>query len=136
MSLFVSQVIHRTSVPNALAVDWIGKNLYWCDAERKTVEVAKANGLYPTILLSSGLQNPSSLTLDPLTGYVFWIDCCEHAHIGRMGMDGSHPRVIVDTDTHAPSALTIDYVNSRIYWADGSRILFSDMNGSKTRRGS
>lgn len=62
------QVIHRTSVPNALAVDWIGKNLYWCDAERKTLEVAKANGLYPTILISSGLQNPSSLTLDPLTG--------------------------------------------------------------------
>ncbi|XP_058238194.1 low-density lipoprotein receptor-related protein 1B-like isoform X2 [Hemibagrus wyckioides] len=128
------KVIHRTSVPNALAVDWIGKNLYWCDAERKTLEVAKANGLYPTILISSGLQNPSSLTLDPLTGYVFWMDCCEHPHIGRMGMDGSNPRAIINTDTHAPSALTIDYVNSRIYWADGNHILFSDMDGSKIHR--
>ncbi|XP_047676249.1 low-density lipoprotein receptor-related protein 1B-like isoform X1 [Tachysurus fulvidraco] len=128
------KVIYRTSVPNALAVDWIGKNLYWCDAERKTLEVAKANGLYPTVLINSGLQNPSSLTLDPLTGYVFWIDCCEHPHIGRMGMDGSDPRAILSTDTHTPSALTIDYVNSRIYWADGNHILFSDMDGSKTHR--
>lgn len=67
--------------------------------------------------------------------YVFWIDCCEHPHIGRMGMDGRNPRVIIDTDTHAPSALTIDYVNSRIYWADGNRILFSDMDGPRAHAG-
>lgn len=63
-----SQVVHRTSVPSALAVDWIGKNLYWCDGERKTLEVAKANGLYPTVLLRSGLRNPTALALDTLTG--------------------------------------------------------------------
>ncbi|XP_062845365.1 low-density lipoprotein receptor-related protein 1B-like [Trichomycterus rosablanca] len=123
------KVIHRTSVPNALAVDWIGKNLYWCDAERRTLEVAKSNGLYPTILMKSGLQNPSSLALDPLTGYVFWIDCCESPHIGRIGMDGIKPRVIIDTDIHTPSALTVDYINSRIYWIDHNHIMFSDMDG-------
>lgn len=63
------QIVHRTSVPSALAVDWIGKNLYWCDAERKTLEVSKANGLYPTVLISSGLKNPTDLALDPQTGY-------------------------------------------------------------------
>lgn len=62
------QIVHRTAVPSALAVDWIGKNLYWCDAERKTLEVSKANGLYPTILISSGLKNPSDLALDPQAG--------------------------------------------------------------------
>lgn len=67
--------------------------------------------------------------------YVFWIDCCEHPHIGRVGMDGSGARVIIRTDTHTPSALTIDYVNSRIYWADGNRILFSDTDGSRIHRG-
>ncbi|KAL7834135.1 hypothetical protein AOLI_G00290950 [Acnodon oligacanthus] len=112
------KVVHRTSVPSALAVDWIGKNLYWCDAERKTVEVAKANGLYPTVLLS----------------LFFWIDCCEYPHIGRMGMDGSKPRVIIDTQIHAPSALTIDYINQRIYWADEKHVLFSDMDGWRRYR--
>uniref|UniRef100_A0AAR2M5Q5 EGF-like domain-containing protein n=1 Tax=Pygocentrus nattereri TaxID=42514 RepID=A0AAR2M5Q5_PYGNA len=128
------KVVHRTSVPSALAVDWIGKNLYWCDAERKTMEVAKANGLYPTVLLSTGLRNPSSLALDATTGFVFWIDCCEYPHIGRIGMDGSKPRVIIDTEMHAPSALTIDYINQRIYWADENHILFSDMDGWRRYR--
>ena len=62
------QVVHKTAVPSALAVDWIGKNLYWCDVERKTMEVSKANGLYPTVLISSGLKNPTDLVLDPQTG--------------------------------------------------------------------
>ncbi|KAL0184602.1 hypothetical protein M9458_020298, partial [Cirrhinus mrigala] len=52
----------------ALAVDWIGKNLYWCDVERKMLEVSKSNGLYPTVLVSSGLKNPTDLALDAQTG--------------------------------------------------------------------
>uniref|UniRef100_A0A8C1IX14 Low density lipoprotein receptor-related protein 1Bb n=1 Tax=Cyprinus carpio TaxID=7962 RepID=A0A8C1IX14_CYPCA len=56
------KIVHRTAVPSALAVDWIGKNLYWCDVERKTLEVSKSNGLYPTVLVSSGLKNPADLT--------------------------------------------------------------------------
>lgn len=34
------------------------------------MEVSKSNGLYPTVLISSGLKNPSDLALDPQTGYV------------------------------------------------------------------
>uniref|UniRef100_A0A8C1SK69 Low density lipoprotein receptor-related protein 1Ba n=1 Tax=Cyprinus carpio TaxID=7962 RepID=A0A8C1SK69_CYPCA len=116
------KVVHRTSVPSALTVDWIGKNLYWCDGERKTLEVAKANGLYPAVLLRTGLRNPTALALDTHMGYVFWIDCCEQPQIGRIGMDGNKPRVIIDTEIHAPSALTIDHINKRIYWADENHI--------------
>uniref|UniRef100_A0A8C2AJR3 Low density lipoprotein receptor-related protein 1Ba n=1 Tax=Cyprinus carpio TaxID=7962 RepID=A0A8C2AJR3_CYPCA len=128
------KVVHRTSVPSALSVDWIGKNLYWCDGERKTVEVAKANGLYPTILLRTGLRNPTALALDTLMGFVFWIDCCEQPQIGRIGMDGTKPRVIIDTELRSPSALTIDHINKRIYWADENHILFSNMDGTKRHK--
>ncbi|XP_026091548.1 low-density lipoprotein receptor-related protein 1B [Carassius auratus] len=128
------KVVHRTSVPSALSVDWIGKNLYWCDGERKTLEVAKANGLYPTVLLRTGLKNPTSLALDTLMGFVFWIDCCEQPQIGRIGMDGSKPRVIIDTELRSPSALTLDHINKRIYWADENHILFSNMDGTKRHK--
>uniref|UniRef100_A0A671SCE3 Low density lipoprotein receptor-related protein 1Ba n=1 Tax=Sinocyclocheilus anshuiensis TaxID=1608454 RepID=A0A671SCE3_9TELE len=128
------KVVHRTSVPSALAVDWIGKNLYWCDGERKTLEVAKVNGLYPTVLLRTGLRNPTALALDTHVGYVFWIDCCEQPQIGRIGMDGSKPRVIIDTEIRVPSALTIDHINKRIYWADENHILFSNMDGTKRHK--
>ncbi|KAM9485972.1 low-density lipoprotein receptor-related protein 1B [Clarias gariepinus] len=128
------KVVHRTAVPSALAVDWIGKNLYWCDIERKTLEVSKSNGLYPTVLLSSGLQNPTDLALDAQLGYVFWIDCCEHPHVGRAGMDGQGQIVIIDKEIYSPSALTIDYTTKRIYWSDDSHILFANMDGSQRHK--
>ncbi|CDQ90325.1 unnamed protein product [Oncorhynchus mykiss] len=64
------KVIHRTSTPSALAVDWIGKNLYWCDIRKKSLEVSKANGLYPVVLVSTGLDIPTDLALDADTGHV------------------------------------------------------------------
>ncbi|XP_056127208.1 low-density lipoprotein receptor-related protein 1B isoform X1 [Rhinichthys klamathensis goyatoka] len=128
------KIVHRTAVPSALAVDWIGKNLYWCDVERKTLEVSKSNGLYPTVLVSSGLKNPTDLALDAQTGYVFWIDCCENPHVGRVGMDGQGQSVIVNKEIYSPSALTIDYTNKRIYWADDDHILFANMDGSQRHR--
>uniref|UniRef100_A0A8C5A5R6 EGF-like domain-containing protein n=1 Tax=Gadus morhua TaxID=8049 RepID=A0A8C5A5R6_GADMO len=128
------KVVHKTAVPSALAVDWIGKNLYWCDVERKTMEVSKANGLYPTVLISSGLKNPTDLVLDPQTGYVFWVDCCEAPHIGRIGMDGSGQVVIIDTEIYSPMALTIDYTTKRLYWADDNHILFANMDGTQRRK--
>ncbi|MGH0120697.1 UNVERIFIED_CONTAM: hypothetical protein FKN15_035083 [Acipenser sinensis] len=128
------KIVHRTAVPSALAVDWIGKNLYWCDTERKSVEVSKVNGLYPTILVSSGLKNPKDLALDTQAGYVYWIDCCESPHIGRVGMDGTYQSVVVDTEVSRPVALTIDYINRRLYWADENHILFSNMDGSNRQK--
>ncbi|XP_046700598.1 low-density lipoprotein receptor-related protein 1B isoform X5 [Silurus meridionalis] len=128
------KVVHRAAVPSALAVDWIGKNLYWCDIERKTLEVSKSNGLYPTVLLSSGLQNPTDVALDAQLGYVFWIDCCEKPCVGRAGMDGQGQIVIVDKEIYSPSALTIDYTTKRIYWSDDSHILFANMDGSQRHK--
>ncbi|ELK04590.1 Low-density lipoprotein receptor-related protein 1B [Pteropus alecto] len=124
------KVVHNTAVPNALAVDWIGKNLYWSDTEKRIIEVSKLNGLYPTILVSKKLKFPRDLSLDPQAGYLYWIDCCEYPHIGRVGMDGTNQSVVIETKISRPMALTIDYVNHRLYWADENHIEFSNMDGS------
>ncbi|XP_040330903.1 low-density lipoprotein receptor-related protein 1B isoform X2 [Herpailurus yagouaroundi] len=124
------KVVHNTAVPNALAVDWIGKNLYWSDTEKRIIEVSKLNGLYPTILVSKKLKFPRDLSLDPRAGYLYWIDCCEYPHIGRVGMDGTNQSVVIETKISRPMALTIDYVNRRLYWADENHIEFSNMDGS------
>uniref|UniRef100_A0A8C4MYX3 LDL receptor related protein 1B n=1 Tax=Equus asinus asinus TaxID=83772 RepID=A0A8C4MYX3_EQUAS len=124
------KVVHNTAVPNALAVDWIGKNLYWSDTEKRIIEVSKLSGLYPTILVSKRLKFPRDLSLDPRAGYLYWIDCCEYPHIGRVGMDGTNQSVVIETRISRPMALTIDYVNRRLYWADENHIEFSNMDGS------
>lgn len=70
-----------------------------------------------------------------LTSYVFWADCCEPPHIGRIGMDGRGQVVIIDKEIYNPSALTIDYTNKRIYWADDNHILLANMDGTQRRKG-
>lgn len=67
--------------------------------------------------------------------YLYWIDCCEYPHIGRVGMDGSSQTVVIETQISRPMALTIDYVNHRLYWADENHIEFSDMDGSHRHKG-
>ncbi|XP_064419902.1 low-density lipoprotein receptor-related protein 1B [Latimeria chalumnae] len=128
------KVLHNTAAPSALAVDWIGKNLYWSDTEKRTFEVSKLNGLYPTVLKSTGLKNPKDLALDPSTGYLYWIDCCEYPYIGRIGMDGTNSSVVIEMMIFRPIALTIDYVNSRLYWADENHIEFASMDGSNRHK--
>uniref|UniRef100_A0A7M4EJS2 Low-density lipoprotein receptor-related protein 1B n=1 Tax=Crocodylus porosus TaxID=8502 RepID=A0A7M4EJS2_CROPO len=117
------KVVHNTAVPNALAVDWIGKNLYWSDTEKRIIEVSKLNGLYPTVLVSKRVKFPRDLSLDPQDGYGY-------PHVGRVGMDGSNQTIVIETQIARPMALTIDYVNHRLYWADENHIEFSDMDGS------
>lgn len=75
------------------------------------------------------------ITCDSRLSYVFWVDCCEPPHIGRIGMDGRGQTVIVDTEIYSPTALTIDYTNKRIYWADDNHILLASMDGTQRRKG-
>uniref|UniRef100_UPI00358E1ABB prolow-density lipoprotein receptor-related protein 1 isoform X2 n=1 Tax=Myxine glutinosa TaxID=7769 RepID=UPI00358E1ABB len=128
------QVLHRTGLsnPDGLAVDWIGRNLYWCDKGRDTIEVSKLNGLYRTMLLNTDLKEPRALAVDVWGGYLYWTDWGDQPHIGRIGMDGSNRSMVVHTNITWPNGLTIDYINRRLYWADAREdcIQFSSLDGT------
>ena len=49
----------------SLAVDWVGRNLYWTDYVLETVEVSKLDGTHRTVLVSENITNPRALVLDP-----------------------------------------------------------------------
>ena len=51
--------------PDGLAIDWIGRNLYWCDKGSDTIEVSDLNGNYRKILINKGLREPRAIALDP-----------------------------------------------------------------------
>ena len=59
--------------PDGLAFDWIARNLYWTDAGEHLVvsariEVARANGTSRKILISSDLDEPRAIVVDPAEG--------------------------------------------------------------------
>lgn len=58
------------TVTESLAVDWVGRNLYWTDYVLETIEVSKLQGTHRTVLVSENVTNPRGLVLDPRDGSV------------------------------------------------------------------
>ncbi|GLH07804.1 Vitellogenin receptor, partial [Gryllus bimaculatus] len=131
------QVIHSSTLRNVdgLAVDWIGRNLYWCDKGRNTIEVSKLDGRYLKVLINKDLQEPRAIALDPRFGYMYWTDWGDHPHIGKAGMDGSDPHVIVNESLGWPNAITISFETDELFWADAREdyIAVSDLSGGNIK---
>ncbi|CAG5124929.1 unnamed protein product, partial [Candidula unifasciata] len=129
--------LHNSTVrnPDGLAVDWIGRNLYWCDKTTDTIEVSTLDGKYRRILLREGLQEPRALEVFPQKGLLFFTDWGDSPHISRMNMDGTDVRKIINESIEWPNALTIDYVTEKVFWGDGDLdyIGMADLDGQNAR---
>ncbi|XP_071101709.1 prolow-density lipoprotein receptor-related protein 1-like isoform X1 [Haliotis cracherodii] len=132
-----TEILHSTTVrnPDGIAVDWIGRNLYWCDKTTDTIEVSKLNGSFRKVLLREGLQEPRGLDVFPARGYLYFTDWGDTPHISRIWMDGTNRQTIIKEHLAWPNALTIDYITEKIYWADGSLdyIGMANLDGSHRR---
>ncbi|KAJ8943769.1 hypothetical protein NQ318_011981 [Aromia moschata] len=113
------------SKPTALAVDWVGNNLYWTETDRTgskpkgRVMVAKTDGRYRRSLISVGLEYPTSIVVDPKMGRVFWTDAGSLPKIEVAWMDGSKHRPVITDEMRHPTGLAIDYeMDHTLYWVD------------------
>ncbi|XP_063240571.1 low-density lipoprotein receptor-related protein 2 [Bacillus rossius redtenbacheri] len=123
---------HDSHGLEGLAVDWVGRKLYWLDRHSKHLDVAELDGTSrKTFNLT--IADPRALVLHPGTGHLYFSSWHLQAFIGKMGMDGSNfTRILTWMDDIAwPNALTIDYFTDRIYWADAhlDYIAFADLEG-------
>lgn len=55
------------SSPDGIAVDWVERNLYFCEASEAVIYVSKLNGFYLKKLLT-GLMKPRGISVYPKTG--------------------------------------------------------------------
>lgn len=64
------EVVVQTGLATAegLAVDWIGKNLYWVESNLDQIEVAKLNGSFRRTLIAGDMESPRAMALDPRYG--------------------------------------------------------------------
>ena len=76
---FVDNAYHNaigTSLPEAdhfcsvagLAVDWVGRHLYWTDMQTQQIEVSTLDGRWRMALFSDDLKSPRGIAVDPRDG--------------------------------------------------------------------
>lgn len=128
------------STTEAVAIDWIGKNIYWIDASLKQIEVATKDGLHRTTLISENINKPRSLALDSRLGYLFFSDWDEdEPRIERSTLSGDERMKIFSlksTNGAWPNGVTLDYSKKRVFFLDAkSKEIHSiDYNGGKHKR--
>ena len=54
--------------PEAMAVDWIARNLYWADEGTRRIEMSRLDGSSRRVLLWQDVHQPRSIALDPANG--------------------------------------------------------------------
>jgi low density lipoprotein-related protein 2 len=90
-------------ITEGIAVDWVGRNLYWVDSSLNTIEVGSLEkpGVR-TVLLHENIDQPRGLAVDPRLALMFWTDWGQNPHIERANMDGSNRQIIVNTKIYWP----------------------------------
>ena len=111
--------------PEGVAIDFVGRNMYFTDSELDFISVADLNGENQKVLHQTKLVNPRAIAVDPQRGYLFWADWNRNSpKIERSFMDGSDRRTIVSTDLGLPNGLYVETRTEQLCWADaGTRKL-------------
>lgn len=132
-----TEVLHHSALqsPEGLAIDWVGRNLYWCNKGLDLIEVSTMDGKYRKALITELVKDPRAIALDPFEKFMYWTDWGSNPHIGKAGMDGSNPRIIITEDLGWPNALTINYETKELFYGDAVKdyIAMSDMEGGHRR---
>lgn len=107
-----------------LAVDWIGKNIYWVESNLDHIEVANMNGTHRRTLIAGDMESPRAISVDPRFGLIFWTDWDKRSpRIERATMSGEDRKKLVDIKKVKggwPNGLTLDYDALNIYWIDAN----------------
>ena len=121
-----------------VAIDWIGRKMYWLDKITKHLDVAELNGTNRRTLKYSGIRKPRAIAIHPGIGYIYYTDWDLQSYIGRIGMDGSNFSYILTFNDNIawPNALVIDYFTDRLFWADAhlDYIAYADLDGKNIHR--
>ncbi|CAL2029386.1 unnamed protein product [Caenorhabditis brenneri] len=121
---------------DGIAIDWLGRNIYYTDRNHDAIAVCDMRGRFNRILLKgTPLNDPRAIVLDPMQALLFWTDWGASAHIGRMNMDGTDEQVILEDRTiRWPNALAVDAPAQRLYFGDAHRDYIASCNYDGTKR--
>ncbi|XP_062567175.1 low-density lipoprotein receptor-related protein 2-like [Saccostrea cucullata] len=125
-----TRMLTSIQLASDLNFDWITNLLGWIEPASSSIKAFSINS-GTTSIIYVRLEQPTSLTVDPHNGDLYWIS----GTLGKSIMNGnwnrSSPRTIVSTaNLNNPSSLYYDITSNQLYWIDDSIIKSSLTNGS------
>ncbi|CAN7993050.1 unnamed protein product [Ixodes hexagonus] len=128
--------IREHHIGSIFGMDFDGQNqnLYWVDADKKTMEVCRSNGS-GHVILRADLRRPVDIALYPKARVMFVLSAGDAPSIVRYTMDGRNPTRIPLTSMLLGLSLSTDLVEERLFWGDSVRstIEFLELkNGSSS----
>ncbi|KPJ14343.1 Low-density lipoprotein receptor-related protein 1B [Papilio machaon] len=106
-----------------IAIDPIGRNVYWTDDTLGRVSVARlGDATRRRVLVHEPHYNPRAIALDPPNGVMYWSVWASavtaRGRIETANMDGSRRRTLLDSDLHWPNGLAYHQDTDTLYWCD------------------
>ena len=99
-------LVEGVSDPRGLAVDWIGRNLYYIEGGSASVVVVNLDTRFKKVL-ELDLDDPQDVVVDPLSGKMFVSDYGANPKIYSADMDGGDQKVFVERKVLWPTSLAI-----------------------------
>ncbi|PVD27565.1 hypothetical protein C0Q70_12727 [Pomacea canaliculata] len=118
---------------DGLAVDWLGKAVYWSDTRLQRLAAVSMDGRHVRCLVCHHVSKPRDIVVHPKRGLVFWVDAEDRdPRVERVRMDGRQRATVVSGGLvyTRPRALTIDFKDDMLYWSDGSYLCRSHVDAS------
>ena len=123
------------SLPARIGTLAIEGKMYWVDASRNggTIQRANLDGSQVEVLVSTGLKEPTDLSLDLDRGKMYWADRSTKK-IRRANLDGTQIEDLV-TGLGDIWSLALDIAGDKMYWTDAdlreSKIQRANLDGSQ-----
>ncbi|XP_066506152.1 pro-epidermal growth factor isoform X1 [Hoplias malabaricus] len=106
------------SSPEALALDWVNRKLYWTDAGSSSVSRSELDGQDRKVLIFEKLLKPRGIAVHPQAQKLFWTDVGSRPAVEWSNLEGLDREVLVSAGLIFPSGLALDFSSQRLYWSD------------------
>ena len=112
-------IVKDSKAIEGIAVDWVSNNLYWTNPIDHVIEVCRLNGSEHFVILANGLEEPGAITVDPSSGFMYWVDHGSNGvRIERATLDGGNRSILVNESLQYPVDLMVDVEGFHLYWVD------------------
>ncbi|XP_072948364.1 vitellogenin receptor Yl [Epargyreus clarus] len=103
--------------PGDIAIDWLGGNIFFSDAERGTISVCRTDGSY-CATSAAVTKHPRFVTLDVKNGNMYWADWRNKPVLMQARLDGSRSTALLEELYTFATGLAMDSPNGRLYFVD------------------